>query len=415
MEPWSVAALSVVVVLIAAYILLIATMSLDKFALQVVIITLCTSLLAFGWAEASGYGFLAIFAAATLGALVTIAVTNTSKDFREEDRRSAPVLSPESDTEPLLHNRSRSLTVLDESQVQDASFKHAQRKAGAEDSAEQVVKGCIPSWLTDASDNFTNAVNFVLNHKYFGYTIQASTGVSGAFGMWIAIKSGGGPISFFMAAVQLLDTLAATIAAADDPVKKASDTSVVDTSAETTPRIASVSAATGAVSPEQWRELMKRHRHESEWRELSKDFEELQSNSKKAVTCADGPVSAYLALRSLEHTSSHAITLVEETATRTADGELKKFAPVILDGAYKAGEVVAEKVRTVPALGTLINPGTYLLSDDIFLADAMEHLPKANKRISEFIHEQWEAGMSSLGAQVRPNPSECKALCCSRA
>ena len=69
----------------------------------------------------------------------------------------------------------------------------------------------------------------------------------------------------------------------------------------------------------------------------------------------------------------------------------------------------------MPALGTLINPGTYLLSDDIFLADAMEHLPKANKRISEFIHEQWEAGMSSLGAQVRPNPSECKALCCSRA
>ena len=83
---------------------------------------------------------------------------------------------------------------------------------------------------------------------------------------------------------------------------------------------------------------------------------------------------------------------------------------MILDGAYKAGEVVAEKVRTVPALGTLINPGTYLLSDDIFLADAMEHLPKANKRISEFIHEQWEAGMSSpVLRRTHPNAKRCAA------
>ena len=53
MEPWSVTAPGGVV-LIAAYILLIATMSLDKF----VIITLCTGL-CFGWAGGFGYGFLA--------------------------------------------------------------------------------------------------------------------------------------------------------------------------------------------------------------------------------------------------------------------------------------------------------------------------------------------------------------------
>ena len=43
---------------------------------------------------------------------MTIAVTNTSKDFREEDRRSAPVLSPESDG-AVAALSGRSLTVLD--------------------------------------------------------------------------------------------------------------------------------------------------------------------------------------------------------------------------------------------------------------------------------------------------------------